>query len=375
MNSAFEFWREVLRAYVEGTAPPLVPSGNEEELVHVGERTHTLEFLDHLLEDPARGPGSVSWVSRERRASNVFENRTFREELARIDEKARDRDLPYAWLKGGEFLRRSVYPKGLRRLSDLDLLLRKEDLEAWDEVFGSLGYRTHRDPEWILGDGFDESVSSTFYTKKTKRKDLLVDVHWHLVDYPARRACGRWDFDMEPVFEGIENHALRREHRILYLIDHAFTHEFQYGKFVTDLYHVLAGTDVDWEEVRGEARRTNLVDSLTLGVGFLREVFEEDPPDVFRGLLEAVPVAEEVSPASFVRGALEDELPEGAYLKQSLRWLDSLYGKCSFLGYVLVPPVSAVPMVSSESDLLEVVSLYGRRLGRVFGKGPGILGS
>lgn len=370
-----DYWREVVKSYVRGEPPPSVPSGGNTELGETGNRIHVLEMLDYLVNRSDGKRGALPQVSRNRRARNIFDNQLYRNELERIASKARSRNLRYAWLKGGEFLRRSVYPKGLRRLSDLDMLLWKEDLREWDVVFKELGYGTHRDPDWILSDDFDGSVSSTFYTKSHSRKDLLIDVHWHLVDYPARRACGRWDFPMESVYEGIHNHALSPEHRVLYLIDHAFTHEFKYWKFVTDLDHLLENQQINWSVLREEAARTNLMDTFDLGVGFLKKFFGGYPPENFVPLLENSECSRTSAGSSFSLSALRGELPEGAYLKQSLRWLKSLPRKVAFLRYVLAPPWSAVPMIPSEASLGERFSLYARRLNRVIRKGPKILES
>lgn len=341
------------------------------ELIETGEATHTLEFLDYFGEKTEDDSGRLHEKSRERRIDNVLFNRLLLDEVEKIDSELRDYDLTYAWLKGGAFLRQSAYPKGIRRLSDLDLLLKKHDLSLWHKVLEGLGYRTHRDPDWIQNSSFSESVSSTFYTKEKHGKTILIDIHWHLVDYPARRAAGRWDFDMKPVFDAIDDRTLAPEHRILYLLDHAFSHEFRFWKFVTDLHHVLTDQTVDSAFLKKEADRTHFEDSLVLGTSFLSLFFDERFPVHFReSLSEFIP--EEVG--LFEEKALRQEHKKGVCLRQCYSWLNSYRQRFAYLMNVLVPPISAVPRISSDSNFSEIVALYLRRMGRVLSKGPSIWG-
>jgi len=371
IKSSNQFWRRVLGAYIGGKTNFSLPKKNIDEYIYVGESIHILEFLDFFKNQFSADSSSLLRRSRERRAGNIFDNRVFREEIQEVDYRARQRFLPYAWLKGGTFLRRKTYPKGLRRLSDLDLLVRKEDLVAWHELFREIGYRTHRSPEWILHSSFSEFVSSTFYSKDTDRLDILIDVHWHLVDYPARRACGRWDFDMEPVFEGIEDAVLRPEHRVLYLIDHAFTHEFRYWKFIADLFYVVDSANLNHAFLQREARRTGFMHSYRMGLKFLEDFFEEDVPVGLQNL-NSKGVGIYFQEEQFTKSALNLKLPDGAYLRQSWRWLSTLSAKLSFLRYVLLPPITAVPKMPSNVGLSSMMALYGKRLLRILRKGPSI---
>jgi hypothetical protein len=370
LNPACDFWRNVVRSYIEGNELPELSTCVDGSCLEAGEATHTLEFLDCL--NPGGGDRSdrVLARSRERRAGNVIFNRFLLDELEEIDSKVRQQSVPYAWLKGGVFLRDEIYPKGVRRLSDLDLLLRKQDLTLWHEIFEDLGYRTHRDPQWIQSPGFSESVSSTFYTKQRAGKTILIDVHWHLVDYPARRSTGRWNYDMAPVFESLKDQSLAPEHRVLYLVDHAFSHEFRFWKFLTDLHHVLAAHPLDRNFLRNEASRMNYGDSLKLGLSFVEEFWNGQVPAHIRGPLEDFFPEENESPGAFVKKALNRNLPESSFLRQCYTWLNSYQQKGTFLWRILFPPVSAVPRISSDSGLAETIRLYGGRMGRVLGRAP-----
>lgn len=365
------YWRDVVRCYVEGTDVPSADIHGDGRTLETGEATHTLEFLDFLSDAPDDDTHLLHEKSRERRIENVFFNRLLHDEIENIDSEVREHDLPYAWLKGGAFLRNDTYPKGVRRLSDLDLLLRKQDLGIWHDALTKLGYGTHRDPEWIRSSSFSDSVSSTFYTREQNGKTILIDVHWHLVDYPARRAAGRWDFEMEPVFRAIEDRSLAPEHRILYLLDHAFSHEFRFWKFVTDLHHVLENHSLDRSFLKEEADRTHFGDTLQLGMSFLKLFFDGTLPDHFREPLgEYVPEKR----GAFEEKALRGELPKSVFLRQSFRWLKSCRQRLVFLTNIVFPPVSAVPRISSDSSFLEVLRLYGRRMRRVLRRGPAIWG-
>ncbi|MFB6346092.1 MAG: nucleotidyltransferase family protein [bacterium] len=382
MKSSNGFWNQFFNAYlgndsIQLPSSQLVEPEGINPIIKAGKNTHVIELLDAYRVSSEKSvdiPDRLLEESRKDRSRNTHRNARFRELMQQIDEASGAYDVDYAWLKGAVFLQNRSYPKGGRRLSDLDLLIQKQDLKAWDNLFNDLGYETHRDPEWILSPRFSSSVASTFYTKYYRGMEVLIDVHWHLVDYPARRYSGYWDFTMDPIWDRVSVKTLGLEHRLLYLIDHAFTHNFTYWKFIVDIDTVLRETNesIDWPYLRNEASRMNMTFLLSLLRKFLRALLGRSP---LPGELERL--------VSGTRGIGEDEswmddyvtdcrdlnADQSDYLLVCLRMLPDFWSRVLFLRYVLFPPPAGVPMIRSESDWYDAAKLYLTRLKRVLKQG------
>lgn len=378
-NPAVEFWRRFLAAFFTGDSfgRGSPDPGVIESILEAGEHSHLLEFIDVHRSRQGRDRHE-NWNdrllrrSREARTRTTHRNRIFRELIEEIDASADSASPRYSWLKGAVALKEGIYPTGSRRLSDLDLLVRKDDLADLHKILVDLGYRAHRDPEWITGEHFSSSVASTFYTRRHRGMKVLIDLHWHLVDYPARRYCRYWDFSLEPIWERAVGRTMAPEHRLIYLLDHAFTHNFTYWKFLVDVRYLLREKSLDWSYVRSELKRTNLSFLGSLVTSFLERFFRGvTRPNVVEELLEALPANRPITrfETRLLDRSLNLKSDDSDYLLACLGLLPDCRSRVSFLRYILLPPVEAVPMVRSDSGWVDSLRLYVQRLRRVMGKG------
>jgi len=69
----------------------------------------------------------------------------------------------------------------LRPVSDIDLLVRKEELAAADRILGSLGYRTPENYKDALDNKKVMPINSLGYARKDDL-DPFVHLHWHLIN-------------------------------------------------------------------------------------------------------------------------------------------------------------------------------------------------
>jgi hypothetical protein len=106
-------------------------------------------------------------------------------ELAAISEGFSEKGISLIVFKGAA-LAKTVYSNvGFRKMIDIDILVRKEDLIHAESILKGLGYmfRGNRAPEW-----YRENYYHMLYANP--RKSTLVELHWHVADssYPSKIA-------------------------------------------------------------------------------------------------------------------------------------------------------------------------------------------
>ncbi|MFB6356650.1 MAG: nucleotidyltransferase family protein [bacterium] len=309
-------------------------------------------------------PAELYRESKKMRSKTAIRNKIFREIINSI-EREKPADLDIIWLKGARVLKTGSMPRGLRRLSDLDLLIRRQQLPEWYELFEQLGFNHHRSLEWLMEDGFSCSVSSTFFTGTWEGQKILLDVHWHLVDFPARRAAGHWDFDIERVWRNRCGDFLSTEDCILYVLDHALSHNYYQWKFILDLHYLLNSETIDYDRVKTRAQKLNFSDSFQTGRQFLDYALGT------RGSMLIPGSNPGTSPRyrSYFKRAIQGNTRKGEYLIWCLDHLNSAIKKITFLYWIVMPPVEAIPGVQNKPGIQSKVLIYGDRLKRVIKEG------
>jgi hypothetical protein len=166
----------------------------------------------------------------------------------------------------GVFLAEKIYKNiALRPMNDIDVLIKKEDLERANTVLNSWGYISP--PNYIdhLGkDPGSSSINSLSYNKD-QAAGFFVHLHWHLVNstWPLEPVAAKLDMARvwqyaEPVqVAGSKALALSAEHQLLYLALHSFNHSFERLIWLSDILEFLRCSQerIDWAVVLAEAER------------------------------------------------------------------------------------------------------------------------
>lgn len=181
----------------------------------------------------------------------------------------------------------------LRAFTDLDLLVRPEDVRAIGEVLAGRGYAPHlsltpAQERWLL-----ESDSELMWRNAELRH--MVDVHWALLPRGfSFTPDGRGPFAVERRvrLDGLEVPTLGLEATLLFLLLHGMKHDFSALGWLCDVAELLRRSpELDWNAVldwSAPAGRRRFVD---IGLGLAH------------GLLQA-PVAE----AALARGRADPEV-------------------------------------------------------------------
>jgi len=188
-----------------------------------------------------------------------------REVLARFQKEG----LPCIVLKGMVLAER-IYPNvALRGMSDVDILVRKEDLFRADACLVRLGY-TSRDSTVARATGNPPGYLASLEYRQDGASLLNLHLHWHPVNTSVPATAFVERIDLERLWEKAipariadsEALMLCPEHLIIYLCEHALRvgHGFDRLILVCDLYFAIRIFEgrIHWPEVIAESRRWSL---------------------------------------------------------------------------------------------------------------------
>ena len=173
----------------------------------------------------------------------------------------------------GFFLAENIYQNiALRPMSDIDILIKKEDVTRAMQILNSLGYSTDGDYEKVLRRPF--SYSLTFFAKNHDEDHFLsIDLHWHFLSATWLMGFLLKRIDMERIWaqaepakiEDVDTLTLSPQHLLLYLAQHGFAHSFQKLIMLTDIRGTLRCYQdrLVWDEVKEEAEKFRLSNVLS----------------------------------------------------------------------------------------------------------------
>jgi len=168
---------------------------------------------------------------------------------------------------------------GLREFSDLDILVRRPDLESASAVLVGLGYERANYMPRQRERQFLRAENEIMFT----REGLLVDLHWRL-------ASQRYALRLEPndiwrrlrpaQLAGVAVRTLAPEDLLLALCFHGAQHSWERLSWICDIAELLrAGAPPDWAIVQARARALGIERTTRLGLSLTRSLLgaELDP--------------------------------------------------------------------------------------------------
>ena len=175
--------------------------------------------------------------------------------------------IPVVVLKGLALVEHNYPSLGMRGMSDIDILIRKDDLLKIDQCLALTGY-TPRDSTVTKAMNSPSGYLASLDYRKDSLSSVNLHIHWHLVNtsIPATMFAGH--VDMERIWEksvpaeiaDTEARILSPEHTIIYLCEHAMRvgHSFNRLILVCDIFQFLKKRVIAWDLVMEESRRFNL---------------------------------------------------------------------------------------------------------------------
>ena len=249
-------------------------------------------------------PPAVRAALSEQYYNNLRRNLSIIGELKSILTLLKESGIPCIVLKGIA-LAEHIYPAiAMRGMSDIDILVKKTDLYAVDELLSSQGYIA-RDSSVASAINNPEGYLASLEYRKENGSPLNLHVHWHIVNssVPATMFAkhvdiGRiWEKAVAARVADADVYMLCPEHLIIYLCEHALRigHSFDRLILITDISYALKAYEknIDWDFLVEESRRFNLdrlvYFSLSIVKSYARAFIPEEslrkltPPDLSLG--------------------------------------------------------------------------------------------
>ena len=226
-------------------------------------------------------------------------NLILRRNAIEIIKEFKNKDIDCLILKG-LYLAFSVYPDaGLRPMIDVDLLVKRADLDKITCILNELGY-AEVSPRMQRGYGCD----ATFYSKD---KDCFIDIHWDLCQYERFKGVINitedfWSRAVESNLDGLPAKTLSIEDHILYVsLHYGLVHLFDLSNGAYDLFHLIDNRILDWEAIINSAKKYGIETPLYYSLSKSSKNTGLELPDSVLGSLKPCRFKKELIDYLFLR--------------------------------------------------------------------------
>lgn len=225
---------------------------------------------------------------------NMASNMYFYSELGRVLDAFNERGINLIVLKGAA-LAQTVYDNiALRPMSDIDLLVKKDDLPYAERIMSELGYLFEGDksPDWYRENHFHISYFHPIMS-------ILVEIHWHIgrKAHPSQIAITDtgvierwWERAQTLNISGKKTLVLCPDDLLFHLSLHFFKHRFISGGFkgsftsrgaliqLSDIFQILKHykNEFNWARLRREAEESGITSLITSTLYIVREITDCD---------------------------------------------------------------------------------------------------
>jgi hypothetical protein len=271
-----------------------------------------------LVYQALRGTGSVPPSTLEALGNhyqgNARKNLQFTAELFRVLTCMELHSIPAIPLKG-PVLAETVYRDlALRDFSDLDVLVRRQDVLKAKEAIGTLAYAvstqlSEAEERAYLANGYE-------YTFDGPAGRNLLEVQWDILPrfYAVDFDCGEFFRRTRTVTVcGREVCTLSPEDLLLTLCVHAAKHAWVRLYWLRDIAGAAQSQKIDWTELERRARKSGVARMIGVSLLLAHRLLHVDVPDSMRNLWNADPEIERLS-EKVLRGLPDAE----AYNSESL---------------------------------------------------------
>ena len=262
----------------------------------------------------------------------------------------------------GAALAETIYGNlALRPMSDIDLLVKKEDLHQVDELLKKLGYSpADRSVDDV---DFTSTYLTTLDYRNSAKNSPSFHIHWHFVNSTIPNESYINHIKMDDIWQDavktniadIETWVMSPHHLIIHLSEHALrvTHSLSKLSYFCDIDKAINyyGKDLDWNLLVRDTIRFNLNKMVYTTLYFSRYFIKaEVPKDV---LLKLKPKRFSIPEKIFMRKTAENKRTPGMSYLIHLSMNKGLAKKLKFMVRTLFPPKDILAQRSyiSSSDM------------------------
>lgn len=199
---------------------------------------------------------------------NSSRNLLLLEELQKALSTLRIMGIPVIILKGMNLLENVYENIALRPMTDIDILIRKEDLARFDACVRKIGFSTSYNYQDYINLPQSSYLNTIVYQKEGKSCTFL-HLHWHIINSTVPLFDNIieninmekiWQEAMSTKISEVETLSLSPHHQLLYLSLHAFNHSFDRHILLCDISEVINTyiDNLDWKQLLKDAFDFNL---------------------------------------------------------------------------------------------------------------------
>jgi Uncharacterised nucleotidyltransferase len=211
--------------------------------------------------------------------------------LGRISESLETAGISFVSMKGPVLAFELFGNLGDRHSSDLDILVRKGDLQEIMKVLSTTGFMQGYPKtglsarQWNYYARYKKDVG--LFSEKDK---LLLEVHYSIENY-----MGLKDSEVDRFLQhtaelsigGQPFKIMNRQRNFLYLSFHGAVHQYRRLFWLRDIAEVLKSWDLDHGKVLEDAQKMGSDRMLGLSLVLARELFDAEIPAVYQNYLDA----------------------------------------------------------------------------------------
>jgi hypothetical protein len=215
----------------------------------------------HLKQMHVAIPNDVAKELRQAYLNNAGRNMRLFRQLGEVLQKFQEENIPVIALKGA-YLAETLYAnKRLRKMVDVDLLVKKNDLLRIEQVLILMGFRT-QDHDRVIG------LENKHFTYLRPKSDIHFEIHWVLFESKHSFQIdmqGLWSRAQPVVLAHIPILALSIEDLLLYLCMHTANHMYTMrSSMFCDIGEVVQrkAMDLDWQAIGARAQQWGALRSV-----------------------------------------------------------------------------------------------------------------
>ena len=209
---------------------------------------------------------------------NAASNLHLYSELRKVLVSLRQRKVETIVLKGAA-LAEMVYPHStLRPMSDVDILVRKNNVAEAEATLMNMGYRVDADAK-------QQRLKEHYHLVFTKPGHTNIELHWHV-----KRPSGPFRIDIDALWQrcqpvkiaGIDALLFSPEDLLLYLCQHFWKHEFTGGiRPLCDIAEVIKhyGEKIDWKKAAARSSEWEMNPCTYVGLRLASNLLDAAIPE------------------------------------------------------------------------------------------------
>ena len=236
-------------------------------------------------------PGHIVEELKKKYYLNTVKNKLFFEELNNVLTAFNAAEIPIAVLKGAALAELFYQDRGVRKMVDIDILVRKEHLRLSEEIIKKLRYSPRLDS--IPSETHFKENHHHLVPYLSEDKLVQVEIHHNFIpnSKPHSIDLSRvWKRADRMVIAGVNTLTLSPEDMLLHLCLHVSLTDTFLGKLrgLSDISEIIkqCKTNLNWDQILSESKEYRIINYMYYTLWIVKELLSTEIPDEVLGYLQ-----------------------------------------------------------------------------------------